>query len=147
MYAQKSASSAADAEAKAQENLLERRAEDQRNATRENARRMLLDRQRTLSELRVRQAAQGFSQSGTQLAVLGEFGSRLDEQIDEATTRGLGVVQQYRENIRMARWSTGVRHTAEGINLLSTGIQGATKLGSSLYSDYRQNGVNPFNIF
>lgn len=147
LYAQKSASAAGDEEMKYRDSLLTRKAQDQRTTVRENSRRQLLEKQRALSEIRVSQAARGFAASGTQLAVLGEFGSRIDEQIDNATTQGLGQVQQYNESARMARWGNKVRKSAERLDMATTLLRGATGAGSSLYSNYRNTGENPFGIF
>jgi len=146
LYAQKQAGKAADNEAKYKEALLQRKATDQRNMVSENSRTRLLERQRTLSELRVRMAERGFANSGTQLAVFGEFGSRLDDSIDEATTQGLGQVQAYNENIRMSKWMGESRRSAAKIDTFTTLAKGTTQLGSSLYTNYRETG-NSFGIF
>lgn len=147
MYAQKQASRAADAEANYREGILARRATDERNALRENTKRRFAERQRRLAEVRARQAASGFAESGTQLVVFGEFQSRLDEEIEEATNQGIDRVASHNEQIRMSQFATGQRKSAERINQYSTLMQGATAAGSGYYSNYRQTGGDPFSLF
>lgn len=145
--AQRHALAASKAEAQYRESLLERKATDERNATRENARRRLMDRERVLSELRTRQAASGFANSGTPLNVFGEFRSRLDEEIDEATTQGLDRVANYREQIKMSKWQMDQKKAAAKMNMFGTIVQGVTSLASSYRSNQQQTGQDAFGIF
>jgi hypothetical protein len=147
LYAQKQAGTAANMEAKYREQLGTRQADATRDATRENARRRLADRDRALSEVRARQAAAGFANAGTPLAVFGEYRSRLDDQIDEATNQGLDAVANYREQVKLSQWQTTQRDAASRLNTFATLIGGATSLGSGYYTGYRTTGKDPFSIF
>lgn len=147
MYAQDRASKAADAEAKYREGLLSRRATDERNALRENSKRRFAERRRRLAEVRARQAATGFANSGTQLVVFGEFRSRLDEEIEDATNQGVDRIASHNQQIQMSQFTTKQRKSAERINQYSTLVKGATSAGSGYYSNYRETGGDPFSLF
>ena len=79
LLAQRQAGQAAEVEAKYRQDLLARQAESDRNDLRENTSRRLSERERHMAELRVMNAARGMANSGTQLAVMGEIESRLDD--------------------------------------------------------------------
>jgi exonuclease VII large subunit len=134
MYSQysqaKAATSAAKAEYAARKTYYKRAEDAQRTALKENTRIRLEERQRALSELRVNQAARGFATgSGTQLAVLGAFRSRLDDQIDEATNQGLDQIAQIQSRAEMDKFTTTnqlsqMKYSGR-MGMLSTAISGA----------------------
>jgi len=140
---------AAQAEAKTRENFLNRKRMDERNALKTNTKRRLEERQRHLSQVRVQNAASGMANSGTQLAVFGEIGSRLDEGIDEATSRSMGTISNYGHQIEQSKFMTGLNNRAANISMVSAGIQGVTSLASGLSNNYDRSGkgVDPFAIF
>ena len=85
---------AAEVEGQAREDMLDRKQEDARNALRENTKRRLQEKKRMLSRVRVQNARSGMANSGTQLAVLGEIESRLDERIEHTQPwRDLGQIE------------------------------------------------------
>lgn len=139
---------AANAATKTQENLLNRRIQDQRNATVENSKRRLAERDRYLSKVRVQNAASGFSNSGTQLAVFGEIQNRLDEQINEATSQAFTQINQNQDRIRANRFANDQRvsalNTQLGASLINTAV-GGYRQGKADYNRY--GGNNPFGIF
>lgn len=147
MYAQDQSTKAANAESKYREQLLTRRAGSEREALRENSRRRMIDRDRQLSEIRARQAAAGFANSGTQLAVFGEIRSRMDDEIDSATNQGLNQLANYSDQISMSKFATSQRNAAHSTNMLSTAVQGATGAASGYRDNYRHTGQDPFSIF
>lgn len=149
IQAQKHASKAADVEAKYREDLLARKSTDERNVLRENSTRRLRERQRRMAEIRAEQAARGFADSGTPLAVFGEIESILDDQINQATNQGLDQISQYNEQIKMSRFSSANRREAESLNMFNTVLGGDTQLGSNLYGAHKEFGTkgDPFSIF
>lgn len=148
VYAQSAAKNAADAQSESQQNLLARREENQRVALSENSKRQQANKLRQLAQLRVAQAASGFrTDSGTPLAIFGDIETRIDEQINEQTSRALdavGTIQSQRANLA---FGDQLRSDAFGTNLLATGIQGASKYGSGYGRNYDRTGSDPFSIF
>lgn len=147
----KAANAAAEAEYTARKQLLERKQTDERNALKDNTTRRFDARDRRLAELRVAQAASGFAETGTQLAVFGEFKNRLDDDIDQGTNQALDRLASYREQVKLDRWSTDNRINQNNfdskMNMWSTIIGGVTKGASQSYSAYRETGKSPFDIF
>ena len=133
----KHATKAAKAESTARQNLYDREEQNQKNALTENSRTRLRDRERKLAELRVHQAASGFSSSGgTQLAIFGDFKSKLDDRIDEATNQGLDRIAQVRGKAKMDAFSTrnqidSIRYKGK-MDLIGIGIDGATKMAGAV---------------
>ena len=148
----KHATEAAEAEATARQDLHNREGQNQRNALKENSRTRLLDRERRLAELRVHQAASGFSaKGGTQLAIFGDFKSKLDDRIDEATNQGLDRIAQVRGQSKMDAFSTGnqisnLRYTGK-MDAIGAGISGAAKAYKVSQREKRATGSNPFDNF
>jgi len=159
MYSQyrqtKAATATAKAELSARQTYYKRAEDSQRAALKENSRIRLEERQRTLSELRVNQAARGFANGGTQLAVFGDFKSRLDDQIDEATNQGLDQIAQIRNRSTMDAFTTGNQIAqnkyAGRMGLLSAGIEGATDIFKTKQKQDYMMGDNPrrspFSVF
>jgi len=149
LYQQRQAGEAAKAEAGYQTALLNRKAESERDAMRENTRRQLIEKERQLAEVRVNNAARGFSPSGTQLAVLGEIESRLDDRVNQSANQALGQIASYNDQRRMVAFSESQRKAAAPYAMAGTLIGGATKLASGMKQDYERYGerANPFGIF
>jgi hypothetical protein len=150
--ATKYANKAATAEMQARRDIYDRNESNQRNALKTNSRIRLDERNRTLSELRVNQAASGFGQSGgTQLAIFGDFKSRLDDQIDEATNQGLDQIAQIRDQRNMDAFLTGnqisQRKYAGRMNSIAMGISGLSKASGLYKQSYESSGSDPFSIF
>ena len=148
LHAQKSAENAAQAQSKSQQNLLERRKEDQRQALVENSKRQQRNKERQLAQVRASQAASGLNtQSGTSLAIFGDIESVLDENINEQTSRaldGLGQLESQRDQLA---FGDELRADAGATQRLSIGIQGATQFASGYASNHDRTGSDPFNIF
>jgi hypothetical protein len=140
---------AGQAEAKTREQLLKRKQLDAREAHKINTKRRLEERQRHLSKVRVQNAATGIANSGSQLAVFGEIESRLDESIDEATSRTMGTISNYGHQIEQSKFMTGLNNRAANLSMVSAGIRGVTGLAKGLSSNYDRSGkgVDPFSIF
>lgn len=148
MYAQKSAQNAADAASENQQNLLARRAANQRQALVENTSRQQANKARQMARLRVAQAASGFvTGAGTPLAILGDMESRMDEQINETTNRALDAIGNNQNQISNLQFGDRVRTQAGGIERMAIGVQGATQFGSGYASNYDRYGSDPFSIF
>ena len=146
--AQVSAQSAADASSKNQQNILDRRKEAERNKLNENSERLQSNKQRRLAQLKVEQAAGGFSTgSGTTLAVFGDIESRLDDEIDESTNQGLDIIGQINNQKANLKFGDKVRKTAGKFKMATTLINGATQFGSGYASNYDRTGKDPFNIY
>lgn len=146
-YGIEQSKAAAEAEAKTRENLLERRQADARNALRENTRRRLEEKKRRLARIRVQNAASGLTNSGTQLAVFGEIESRLDEGIDEATSRGMGTIGNYAHQIELSKFQTRINaKTAQSQHIANVG-QSVRKYAKSYASNYDRTGSDPFSIY
>lgn len=146
------AADAAQAESTARQNLYAREQKNRRLAIKENTATRLQERDRRLSELRVDQAAAGFSgNSGTQLAIFGAFRSRLDEQIDEATNQGLDQVASLRSQAKMESFATsnqiGNIEYSNKMNNIATGISGATQAFGSYQRERNAFGNDPFSVF
>jgi L-rhamnose isomerase len=159
MYSQyrqtKVATATAKAELAARQTYYKRAEDSQRNALKENTRIRLEERQRALSELRVNQAARGFASGGTQLAVFGDFKSRIDDQIDEATNQGLDQIAQIRNRSSMDTFVAGnqisqMKYSGR-MGLISTGIEGATNIFQTKQKQDYMMGDNPrrspFSVF
>ena len=139
---------AANAAAKTRENLLERRKTDERNVLRENTRRRLENKKRYLSKLRVQQAASGFTNSGTQLAVFGEIESRLDEGIDEATSQAFSRLNNYDSQIANSKFSNKLSNSASNLQFMALAANTATSAYTSYKGDVDRYGKdNVFSIF
>tara|TARA_R110000764_G_scaffold16146_3_gene45367 strand:- start:1882 stop:2382 length:501 start_codon:yes stop_codon:yes gene_type:complete len=139
---------AAKVEHKNRENTLARRQENERNALRENTKRRLEEKKRRLSRIRVQNAASGLTNSGTQLAVFGEVESRLDEGIDEATSKSMGRINDYSHQIELSKFSTQMKvqaaNTSQYTNLVKTGVRlGAAKKAAEDNGTYK----DPFSIY
>ena len=150
LNAQKSAEEAANAQSQSQQNLLERRAEDQRQALVENSKRQQDNKQRRLAQLRASQAASGFdTTSGTSLAIFGDIEGRLDEDIDESISRGLDAIGTLDNQRDSLAFSDDLRADAGGAQRLGIGINAATGFVSGARSNFQRtgNGPNPFGIF
>jgi len=148
LQAQKHAQKSAQAQAQYEEKLLTRRAESERSALRENASRRIQERERTLAEVRAANAASGVAMSGTQLAVFGQIGSRINDQIDEATNQSLDRIQMYGEQVKMSQFQTQQQKVAGKIDRTSTIIGGVVKSASRGYDAYQTFGnKSPFSLF
>lgn len=146
--AQVSAQSAADASSKNQQNILDRKEESQRQALTENTKRLQANKTRQLAQLRVSQAAGGFSEnSGSSLAIFGDVESRIDEEINENTNRALDALGQINNQKANLKFGDKVRKTAGKIKMATTLINGATQFGSGYASNYDRTGKDPFNIY
>ena len=147
LVAQKSAENAAEAQSKSQQNLLERRAENQRQALAENTKRQLENKRRQLARVRLNQAASGFNTtSGTALAVFGDIEDSLDQQIEEQTNQALDAYQMTRSQQANLAYGDQVRRQAGGINRMAIGIQGVTNFASGYQDNYDRYGSDPFGI-
>lgn len=147
----KYANAAAEAEYTARKQLLERKQTDERNALKDNTRRRFENKDRRMAELRQAGAMSGSAESGTQLAMLGEIGNRLDDEIDQGTNMALDRLSSYREQIKLDRWSTDNRinqNNFDGkMNAWSTIIGGVAKGAGQSYDMFRETGKSPFSIF
>jgi hypothetical protein len=146
---QRQAGQAAKAEASYQTSLLTRKAESERDALRENTRRQLIDKERQLAEVRVSNAARGFANSGTQLAVFGDIDSRLNDRINQSASQAMGQIANYNEQKRMIAFSEAQRKAAAPLETAGILIGAATKQYAGMKSDYQTFGdkANPFGIF
>ena len=148
LHAQKASQNAADAAAKSQQNALERRKENQRQALIENTRRQERNKQRQLAQVRASQAASGFNtESGTPLAIFGDIESRLDEQVDESTSRGLDGISATNSQIDNIEFSDSLRDSAGRQERFAIGIGAVTKFSGDLTKNHDRTGFNPFGIF
>lgn len=138
---------AAGVEAEVREDHLKRKQEDARNALRENTKRRLQEKKRRLARVRVQNAASGMANSGTQLAVFGEIESRLDEGIDEATSRSMGVISNYQSQIDNSKFQTSLNAKAAGTAQFANVIQGVGKGVTAYAGNYDRTGQDPFNIY
>jgi hypothetical protein len=146
--AQKQAEDAADAQSKSQQNLLERREEDQRQAMVENSKRLQGNKMRQLAQVRASQAASGFNtSSGTPLAVFGEIGTRMDDEINEQTNRALDAIGEIQNQSKNLAFNDTLRASAGGIQRMTLGVNAAASYGSTYKSDYKRSGTDPFGIF
>lgn len=146
LYAQKASSVASKAEAKYQQQLLQKKANAERATLSENTRRQLIERQRQLSQVRVNNAASGFDSTGTQLAVFGEIESRLDDRINQGVTQGFNQISSYYDQLRMSQFSETQRKKSELPSYLATGIKGVTSFVADLKSDYDRYGSDAFDV-
>lgn len=148
IHAQKSAENAANAQSKSQQNLLERRKEDQRQALVENSKRQQRNKERQLAQVRASQAASGFNtESGTSLAIFGEIETRIDENINEQTSRALDGLGQLQSQKDQLAFGDELRSQAGSTQRLAVGIQGATQFASGYTSNYDRTGSDVFGIF
>lgn len=150
IYGIRQQSAAAKAQAGYQTAILKRREEDERNTLRENSRRALIDRERALAEVRVSQAARGFSASGTNLAVFGEIENQLDDRINQASNQALDSISQIQGQSQMIRFSEQQRKSAIPMQYAGAFIKGATQAyagGKQDYALYGDKAANPFGIF
>ena len=156
------ANKAANAEMKARQVYRQREERNKRTALKQNTATRVYERDRQLAELRVNQAASGFANSGTQLAIFGEFKSRLNDQIDEATNQGLDQIANIKNQGAMDQFVTqnqiSQRKYANRLNNISTGLQGATSaagvyarqsqsFGSTTQGTGNSGSDNPFASF
>tara|TARA_R110000868_G_scaffold124963_5_gene330206 strand:+ start:1017 stop:1529 length:513 start_codon:yes stop_codon:yes gene_type:complete len=146
---QRQAGQAAKAEAGYQTGLLTRKAESERDVLRENSRRQLIEKERQLAEVRVSNAARGFANSGTQLAVFGDIGSRLDDRINQSASQAMGQVASYNEQKRMIAFGETQRKAAVPLQTAGILVGAAVKQYAGMKSDYNTFGdkANPFGIF
>lgn len=148
LYSQKSAENAADAQSKSQQNLLDRRGEDQRVALTENSKRLQRNKLRQLAQVRVAQASSGFNtDGGTPLAVFGDLESQYDDQIDESTNRALDAIGNINMQRESLQFSDKLRSQAGGINRMAIGVNAATSFGAGYKDNYDRSKSDPFNIF
>lgn len=145
---QVAASSAANAASENQQNILDRKQENQRQALIENTKRLQANKTRQLAQLRVSQAASGFREgSGTALAIFGDVESRIDEEINENTNRALDALGSIANQKKNLQFGDKVRKSAGRINVVSTLIGGATKYGQGYGANYDRTGSDPFGIY
>ena len=148
LVAQKSAQNAADAQSESQQNLLQRRAEDQKQALSENARRQLENKQRQLARLRLAQAASGFkTDTGTPLAIFGDIESTLDQGIEEQTSQALAAYQYTRSQQTNLAYGDELRRQAGRVNRMAIGVQGVTQFVGGYQDNYERYKSDPFGIF
>jgi len=141
------AKQSAKVEAKNRQNVLARRQEDERNALRENTRRRLDEKKRHLAKVRVQNATSGFANSGTQLAVFGEIESRLDESINEATSRSMASINKYGQQIKLSKHSAKIQNKAFRTAQIGNVIKTGTKAAGAYSNNYDRSGYDPFSIY
>lgn len=148
LVAQNSAQNAADAQSENQQNLLQRRAEDQKQALSENSRRQLENQRRQLARLRLAQAASGFNtDTGTPLAIFGDIENTMDDQIEEQTNQALAAYQYTRSQQANLAYGDQLRSQAGAVNRLAIGVQGLTNFASGYEDNWDRHGSDPFGIF
>lgn len=145
-----SAKNAADAQSEANQDLLDRRQQNERQAMVENSKRQQANKNRYLAQLRAQQAANGGNtQAGTPLAVFGDIENRYDEEINEATNRALDSLGQIESQKQNLRFGDRQRSAAMPLNMAAIGIGAATKFASGYGANYDRFGkkADPFGIF
>jgi len=148
VIAQKSAQNAADAASESQQNFLDRKTEDERQALTENSKRQQRNKQRYLANLRANQAASGFNTTaGTPLAMFGEIESRIDDEIDESTNRALDSLSRIQSQKSNIAFGDKIRGAAAKTNMMAFGVKSATKFGSDYAANNERYGADPFGIF
>jgi len=133
------ANEAAQAEADARQRALDRKSTNERNALKENQLRRKEMRDRKLAELRVAQAASGFADNGTQLAVFGAFRNRLDDEIDQGTNQALDRLSSYLEQGKMTQWATDLQIGQNNFNASLDMWKSAAQGASEAFSIYRSS--------
>lgn len=141
------ANAAAQAQASYERDVLRRKRSDAKNALKENKGRLADNKRRKLARIRVANAATGIANSGTQMDVFNTIESRYDEEINEYTTRALGEVAQYTNQIAMSKHTSKEADKALSTNLLGQAVGGIMGVGVGMKKDYDRTGKDPFNIF
>ena len=145
---QSQASNAAKAESRYQQDLLDRRQTDERNAQRENASRLLEDKTRAIERVKLDQAGSGFATNiGTPLAVLGEIDERYSEQVDNTLQSQENNIAALGHQSRLIGYQRTQNQKLAKLNMWSTAF--GTGLNAAKGYDYGHNktGKDPFNIF
>lgn len=144
---QYAAGQAAEAEAKFQQGLLERKREAERKAQKENVSRAMDDKRRAMARLQAQQAARGFAGGSTQLAVFGEIEDRYDERINEMTNQSLDRIGAYQDQSAMIGFQSKQQKKATQFGMIGTAVKGVTTAGIRGYEFNKQYGDDPFKIF
>jgi hypothetical protein len=147
LYAQKSAENAANAQSEHNQNLLKRKKETQRAALAENSTRQQANKRRYLAKIRAQQAASGFNiDSGTPLAVFGEIESRLDEDINESTSRALDAIGNTDNQMKGLQFGDEQREIAGNVNRVGIGVKSVSDFSTGYSDNYQRYGSDPFGI-
>lgn len=148
MYAQKSAENAADAQSKADQDFLDRKRENQRQALIENSKRSQRNKERQLARVAMAQASSGFrTNSGTPLAVFGDIESRLDDEINESTSRALDAIGNTANRIKNLRFGDKLRAYTGKAERMAIGVKGATDYASAYAGNYDRSGQDPWSVY
>lgn len=148
IYAQKSAEDAANAQSKSQQDLLERKQSNQRQALIENTKRQARNKERQMAMVRLAQSASGFkTNSGTPLAVFGDIESGLDDEINETTSRALDAIGTSKSQIQNLRTGDKWRAHAGSIQRMAIGVEAATNYASAYGDNFDRSGQDPWSVF
>ena len=148
MYAQKAGEDAANAQSKSQQNLLERKQSNQRQALVENTKRLARNKERQLAMVRLSQSASGFNtNAGTPLAVFGDIESGLDDEINETTSRALDAIGTTKSQAQNLRTGDKWRAHAGGIERMAIGVEGVSNYASAYAGNYDRSGQDPWSVY
>lgn len=95
-----------------------------------------------MAEIRARLASSGLqADTGTPLSIVGEAAGRMEIDIADAARRAAMQAASLRAQGKMGLWEAEQASSASRLNMLATGIQGATS-AFGMYQEQKYQGVN-----
>lgn len=141
MYGQRQAAQAEMQAAQYNQRLAEQEAANRETETRAGIARQRVSNREALAELRNRMAFSGVqTTTGTPLLVAGESAGRMEIEIQDAARRANIEAASLRAKGRMGIWEAQQAKAATRINLLATGLKGASSAFGQ-YQDGKYQGI------
>ena len=142
IYGQAQQAKAQEAAAKYNNTLAQNEATNQELQTAEAIKRQRQNNRSALADIRTRLSASGVqADTGTPLTVLGEAAGRMEIDIADAARRSAMQAASLRAQGKMGLWEADQAAAAARINMLATGIKGATS-AFGMYQEQKYQGIN-----
>lgn len=142
IYGQMQQAKAAEQAAEYNNKLAQNEATNQELQTSEAIKRQRQNNRSALAEIRTRLAGSGLqADTGTPLTVIGEAAGRMEIDIADAARRSAMQAESLRAQGRMGLWEADQQASASRLNMLATGIQGATS-AFGMYQEQKYQGIN-----
>lgn len=142
IYGQAQQAKAQEAAAEYNNQLAQAEARNTEAEAAEGIKRQRQNNRSALAEIRTRLASSGVqADTGTPLTIIGEAAGRMEIDIADASRRAAMQAASLRAQGKMGLWEAEQASSASRLNMLATGIQGATS-AFGMYQEQKYQGVN-----